>query len=111
MEEEKVMRNLFLAVAAIAVLTLAANDAQAQSYGYAKGRGYYSGSYGGKYYGGKSIAYKPKNSKQAYYGGSSFGVPYSGKAALAKQYAGGFGSPYQPYYRGYGGSKFKSKGY
>ena len=53
MEEEKVMRNLFLAVAAIAVLTLDANDAQAQSYGYAKDRGYYSGAYSGKYYGGK----------------------------------------------------------
>jgi len=100
------MRNIFIAIATIAIFALAANDAQAQrysSYGYGGGRSSFSRGFGGSnFYGGGRSFSSGRGFSNSGFGRSSFGRSYSGRSF----------SPYSSYYRGYGGSsRFRGYGY
>ena len=96
------MRNIFLAIASIAVLALVANDAQAQRYGYSYGRGLssFSGGFGGKSFSGRSFS--NRGFSNSGFGRSSFNRGFSSRSF----------SPYRSYYRGgVGRSSFRGFGY
>jgi len=87
------MRNFLLTIVAIAVFAFAASDAQAQSFGFSKGRSSFSNGFGGSYYGGRSFSSNRGFSSNGFSSRSSFGNPY-----YSRSY-----SPYRSYYRGGGG--------